>query len=307
MRVRVLVWALAVQIVLGGVLLWQASTGFDLFRSGDGHHGPARRAVVPPVPTPSVDRFDADRAWATAERQVALGPRPAGSDAQRRAAVFLRAGLPHGRFVAIGGGLRNIAGSLPGRGRPVLLVAHYDTTPVAGYVGANNSATGVGAVLEIARDLRRLGSPAGAAPVDFLLTDGEEAPEYPVKGNFYAEGLRGSRFAARTANAKAVIVLDFIANRDIRLQHEPGSDAGLWAKLRAAARQVGTLAVFPGGDQGRVLDDHTPFVSAGLTAIDLIDFDYPCWQKPCDRMSNIAKRSLDAVGETVLQLVRTLR
>ena len=79
-----------------------------------------------------------------ARRQVALGPRPAGPGAQRQAAEFLREALPGGRFVEIGGGLRNIEGSLPGRGGgAILLVAHYDTTPVPGYVGANNSAAGV--------------------------------------------------------------------------------------------------------------------------------------------------------------------
>jgi hypothetical protein len=55
------------------------------------------------------------------------------------------------------------------------------------------------------------------------------------------------------------------------------------------------------------MDDHTPFVRRGIPSIDLIDFDYPCWQKPCDTMDKLSTRSLDASGETVLELVRTLR
>src|SRR5205085_348528 len=103
---------------------------------------------------------------------------PAGSPAQRRAAAFLRAALPGGRYLPIGGGLRDIEGRIAGRGRPILVIAHYDTTPVAGYLGANNSAAAVGVVLEIARALRR--ERAGGRAVRFLLTDGEEAPTYPV-------------------------------------------------------------------------------------------------------------------------------
>src|SRR5204862_392525 len=82
---------------------------------------------LPLVPRARVNRLDASRAMAWARRQVALGPRPAGSAAQRRAAEFLRAALPGGRFVSIGGGLRNIVGRLPGTGPPILLIAHYDT------------------------------------------------------------------------------------------------------------------------------------------------------------------------------------
>jgi glutaminyl-peptide cyclotransferase len=266
--------------------------------------GLTSRPPVPAVPKAKVNRFDAERAMAWARRQVALGPRPAGSPAQRRAAEFLRAALPGGRFVPIGGGLRNITGQLGGRGAPILLIAHYDTTPVAGYVGANNSAAAVGAILELARDLRH--RPAGR-PIRFLLTDGEEAPTYPVQGDFVTQGLRGSRAAAtRPPTPAAVIVLDFVAQKGLRYPREAGSDPDLWAKLRAAASKVGVGAVFPDQTAGEVLDDHTPFTSRGIPGIDLIDFDYDCWQKPCDTLDKLSTRSLDATGEAVYQLVRTL-
>jgi acetylornithine deacetylase/succinyl-diaminopimelate desuccinylase-like protein len=251
--------------------------------------------------------FDADAAMRWARRQVALGPRPAGSAAQRRAAAFLVAALPEGHFQPIGHGLRNIVGSLSGRGRPVLLVAHYDTTPVPKYVGANNSAAGVGAVVQIARALARDDVARGSRPVRFLLTDGEEAPTYPPS-DFLSQGLRGSTYAAAHPPRPAyVIVLDFIAQRGIRLVREPGSDAALWARLRGAARHTGERAVFPAGRQQVIFDDHKPFADRGIPAIDLIDFDYPCWQKPCDTMDKLSVRSLDAVGQTVLALVRDLR
>jgi hypothetical protein len=309
-----LFWALGIQLILGGLLVWQASTGFALFGGGDdtstattppAKSAPAAAATAA-IPRPRTDRFDADAAMEWARRQVALGPRPAGSPAQRAAADFLVRALPGGHFVAIDDGLRNIEGGLPGRGKPILLVAHYDTTPVEGYVGANNSAAGVGAVVELAKALKRDQKPTDR-PIRFLLTDGEEAATYPVSGDFYEQGLRGSRAAAQTIDAGDVIVLDFIAQKGLRIEREAGSDPVLWNRLRRAARQVGVGSVFPDIARSEIQDDHTPFARAGMRAIDLIDFDYPCWQKPCDTMDKLSTRSLDASGEAVLQLVRELR
>jgi peptidase M28-like protein len=306
---KLLIWALGVQLVLGGLLVWQAATDFSLFRD-DGP--PAKSAPAPALaaagamPTATRNWFNGAAALDWARRQVELGPRPAGSDAQRQAAELLRAALPDGRFVDIGGGLRNIVGTLPGKGQPIVIAAHYDTTPVPDYVGANNSAAGVGAVIELGRSLRRH-PPRSGRPVQLLLTDGEEAPEYPVVGDFATSGLRGSRFAARDSRAGDVVVLDFVAQKGLAIRREAGSDRELWDALRRAARAVGVASVFPAGEQSEVLDDHTPFVRRGIRAIDLIDFDYPCWQKPCDTLDQLDVRALDAVGETVLELVRTLR
>jgi len=273
---------------------------------GSSSDGRVQPAVV--VPPPRKQGFDARAAYRWAGRQVALGPRPAGSAAQRRAAALLVRALPQGRFQPIGHGLRNIVGSLPGRGRPVLVAAHYDTTPVPGYLGANNSAAAVGAVIELARALGRDDVAARSRPVRFLLTDGEEAPDYPPK-DFLATGLRGSKYAAaHPPRAAYVIVLDFIGQRGIRLRREAGfSDPKLWSRLRAAARRTGESAVFPPGTQQVIYDDHKPFADRGVPSIDLIDFDYPCWQKPCDTMDKLSVRSIDAVGQTVLALVRDLR
>jgi len=296
---KVLIWALGVQLVLGGFLLWQAATDFALFRDDD------RAAAAPVVPVPRTNAFDAPAAMRWAERQVRLGPRPAGSAAQRRAAAFLRAALPEGRFVELDGGLRNIVGEIPGTGKPILVVAHYDTAPVDDHVGANDSAAGVGAVIELARALRRDG--AAGRPVQFLLTDGEEAPDHPPAGSFYDEGLRGSKAAAQTMDPGEVIVLDFIGQEGLRLPRELGSDPELWARLRAAARRAGVERVFPRSTRPEILDDHTPFVRRGIPSIDLIDFDYDCWHKPCDTLDKLSVSSVDAAGEAVLELIRELR
>jgi glutaminyl-peptide cyclotransferase len=263
--------------------------------------GSGDAALHPGVP------FDGRYAYALTKLQLSFGPRPAGSAAQRAAAAKLVKLLPGGHFEPVPGGLRNIVGGLPGKLPAVVVAAHYDTTDVPGYLGANNSATGVGAVIAIARALKSDHPSPGRAAVRFVLFDGEEAP--PGFSDFYSEGLRGSRAyaAAHAPGTREVIVLDFIALRNERLSRDASSDAPLWSRLRAAAARAGTLALFPNARQRSVLDDHTPFLRASIPAIDLIDFDYPCWQKACDDLSQVSAANLAKVGETVLELVRAER
>ncbi|HVE68189.1 MAG TPA: M28 family peptidase, partial [Solirubrobacteraceae bacterium] len=135
---------LAVQLVLGGVLILLAVNDFAPFADGDGGDRGASAARV--------DRFDGARAMRLVREQVGYGSRPAGSPASRRLALRLRALLPAGRFEAVPGGLRNVVGSLPGRGPAIVLGAHYDTeATIPGHVGANDGAAGTAAVVEAAR------------------------------------------------------------------------------------------------------------------------------------------------------------
>ena len=255
------------------------------------------------------DRFDGRRAFAELRRQVELGPRPAGSTRLRKLAERLRRSLPRGRFEAVPNhpGLRNIVGHLPGTKPAVVVAAHYDTKKLKGFVGANDGAGGTAAVLELARVLRRMKRPEGAPELRFVLFDGEEATN--DKADFRLTGLRGSQAYARAHadELRAVVVLDFVADKRLRIRREAGSDRELWSRLRAAARAVGARSTFPPGAQDEITDDHTPFVEAGVPAIDLIDFDFPCWHKACDDMSAVSAASLDRSGEAVLELLRTWR
>lgn len=201
------------------------------------------------------------------------------------------------------GGLRNVVGVVPGRDprRIVVVGAHYDTFDLRGFVGANDGASGTAVVLQLARTIE----PRQLRPtVVFIFFDGEEAP--PGK-EFLDHGLRGSRVAARTfRHARAMVLLDMVGDRNLSIPREAGSDRGLWSRLRAASARAGVRGVFPPRSRGHILDDHVPFREAGVPAIDLIDFDYACWHEPCDRLSRVSARSLDAVGETVLELLRTM-
>jgi glutaminyl-peptide cyclotransferase len=259
------------------------------------------------------DRFDADRARRLVESQVAVGQRPAGSPQLRALAVRLRGLLPNGRFEPIPGepGLRNVVGTLEGRRPGIVVGAHYDTlVEPKGFVGANNGAAGTAVVTEAARALRRLPRPAGAREVRFVLFDGEEPaaglPEQSL--DFYREGLRGSRayVAAHPNRTAAMVLLDYVGNRGLQLPREGSSTPSLWTRVSAAAREVGAARLFPKRTGPTILDDHTPFLRAGVPAVDLIDWNYP-GHSLADGLDKISRRSLDGVGETVVQLVAGLR
>ena len=293
MSVRVLVVMLIVQLVLGAAFVVAITNAF----------GSTARAGAS-VPRPSVNRFDAGRAFAELRAQVAVGPRPAGSAALRRLARTLKRKLPHGRFEYVSRGLRNVVGHRPGTRPAVVIGAHYDTEDIPGFVGANTAAGGTAAVIQLARDLGRITRRRGAPELRFVLFDGEESPRGSTSENFLRDGVRGSRAYVRAhrREVRAVIILDFVANPNLRLPRELGSDQTLWARLRAAARRVGVGRVFPNRTFQLIEDDHTPFTQAGIPGIDLIDFSAP--QFPPPEQDFVSQRSLDAAGEAVLELVR---
>jgi len=284
---------------LASALLLFAGAGMAAARGGAG--------VQKAGPQSAGTSFDETRALALTRVQLAFGPRPAGSPSERRAGELLRAMLPGGRFEPVAGGLRNVVGSLPGREPAIVLGAHYDTTPLPGYLGANNSAAGVAAVVEIARDLARDRPRPARAAVRFVLFDGEEAPA--GFSDFVGQGLRGSRayVQAHRPSTRELILMDFVALRHERLVREAGSDAALWARLRRAARRAGGQAYFSAANAPEVLDDHTLFARVGIPAVDLVDLRYPCWQRLCDDFSQVSSATQAATGSSVLALMRAER
>ena len=294
---RALAIVLLVQVVLAGTFVLLVATDNVPFVDDDSE-APAR-----PAPQPRADRFDSGDAYRLLREQVALGPRPAGSGASRRLAERLRGLLPAGRFEPLGGGLRNVVGVVPGRTRRTVVVgAHYDTKDVPGFVGANDGGSGTAVAVQLARTIRHPRS-----RLVFVLFDGEESPPGTPDLEFEEKGLRGSKAASvRLRHADAMVLLDFVGDRRLRIPREGSSDPELWRRLRAAAREVGARRVFPDETGPSILDDHTPFLGQGVPAIDLIDFDFPCFHRRCDDLSAVSERSLDAVGETVLRMLASL-
>jgi glutaminyl-peptide cyclotransferase len=294
--VKLLGTVLALQLVLGIALIALVATDNVPFADGDDANDarPAR---------PTVDRFDSAAAWRLLEDQVELGPRPAGSGASRQLAERLRRLLPEGRFQSVPGGLRNVIGTVRGREPGYIVVgAHYDTKDIDGFVGANDGASGTAVVTELARTVER-----PRHTIHFVLFDGEESPRGVDDAQFAEEGLRGSKVAARSfRQARAMVLLDFVGDRRLGIPREGLSNLRLWSRLRDAARRVGTIRAFPDESQGRIQDDHLPFLQAGVPSIDLIDFDFRCWHRLCDDLGAVSERSVDVSGETVLELIRGL-
>ena len=308
---RPLIATLVVQVLLGSVLIALVATGNVPF-VGDAPRGAESRSQQlgdAAAATTRADRFDEQRALEWLRVQVRYGPRPAGSRASRRLAARLRRALPRGTYQALPDGLRNVIGTVPGRdaGRTVVVGAHYDTKDIPKFVGANDGASGTAVVTQLARTIR----PRTLGPtVKFILFDGEESPRGAPDSEFERRGLRGSRAAARRYDeAEAMVLLDFVGNKGLSLRREGNSDPALWRKMRQAAGRSGFSSAFPAGDVGAVSDDHVPFIRRGVPSIDLIDYGFltgPCWHRRCDDLSGVSVRSLDAAGESTLELLRRL-
>ena len=119
-------------------------------------------------------------------------------------------------------------------------------------------------MLELARALRHTKRPKGAPELRFVLFDGEEATD--DDRDFLATGVRGSKaYARRHADElRALVLLDFVADKHLSIPREAGSDAKLWARLRRAAKRAGVGGTFPDELRGEITDDHTPFTARGV-------------------------------------------
>ena len=277
----------------------------------------------------SSGRFDAQRALRDLRAQVRIGPRPSGSAANRREVRLIARGLRAAgvRDVRVQSPYRNVVGRIPGDEPGAVVVgAHHDTKEIPGFVGANDGASGVAVILELARDLpRRLSGPS----LDLVLFDAEESSG-PSSGAraFERSGDRGSAQYVRYAKAggrqgtpsldsiRAMVLFDMVGDCDLRVPREANSDPGLYGLFaRAAAERSasGSRAPFVGRAPG-VLDDDTPFAQAGIPAVDLIDFDYgpgpapgAWWHTRRDDLRHVCARSLRAVGVPALAALPAIR
>jgi hypothetical protein len=271
-------------------------------------------------------RFDERRAFEDLEAQLRIGPRPAGSAANLRTARLIAARLRGAgvRGVGVQRPHRNVVGVMPGsEPGAVVIGAHHDTKDaIPGFVGANDGASGVALVLELARALPdRTDGPA----IHFALFDAEEA-----RGNrpFPEDGARGSGQYVRYAGSggrqgsppldeiTAMVLFDLVADCDLSIPREANSDPALYGRFADAALELdpeGGGEPFV-GEADPILDDHLPFAEAGVPAVDLIDFIYGPGQSPGewwhtteDDLDRVCPESLAAVGRPALVALEGLR
>ncbi|MGH2954024.1 MAG: M28 family metallopeptidase [Solirubrobacterales bacterium] len=266
-------------------------------------------------------RFDAERAFADLEAQVAIGQRPAGSPASRETARLIAGRLREAgaEDVRIQRPWRNVVATLPGRerGEAVVVGAHHDTKDDvgAGFEGANDGASGVAVVLELARSLPR---PLPGPSVHLALFDAEEARgdrPFELDGargsrQYVAYARRGEQGSAPLSTIEAMVLFDLVGDCDLQVPREANSDSDLYRAFAEAARDVdGSAAPFE-GTRTPILDDHIPFVEAGIPAVDVIDFTFgpggspgAYFHTPEDTLDKVCPESLDAVGEAAVRVL----
>jgi Zn-dependent M28 family amino/carboxypeptidase len=268
-------------------------------------------------------RFDAQRALQDLRAQVRIGPRPAGSAGSRREVrlIVRRLREAGARGVRVQHPHRNVVGRIPGEaGKTVVVGTHHDTKNIPGFVGANDGASGVAVLLELARALpRRLHGPS----IQLAFFDAEEA-----RGDrpFELDGARGSsqfvRYARRGGlqgspaldEIRAMVLFDLVGDCALGIPREANSDPGLYGLFSDAARELtGDESPFV-GTTAPILDDHIPFADAGVPSVNLIDFEFgpgpspgAFWHTRRDNLAHVCAASLDAVGETALVALPRIR
>ena len=280
------------------------------------------RAAAPERELIPVD-FDADSAHALIAHQVAFGPRvpgTAGHAAQLEWMVETLRGYADTvevrRFThAARSGDSVEMANVFARFRPeardrILLVAHWDTRPIAEedpdaerrgepIPGANDGGSGVAVLMEIARVLSSHSPPLG---VDLLFTDGEDYGP----GEMY---LGATHFAANLPPGYRPlygILVDLVADRSpvfpVEAQSEHYAPEVVDLVYRTA-REIGMGAYFPETVGQSIDDDHIPLNQAGIRTIDIIDLDFPQWHTTADTFENTSPEGLEAVGEVLTQLI----
>lgn len=251
---------------------------------------------------------------------VALGPRPAGSAALAKTRDYIKkelsaAGLeveeqafeastPAGRIRMVN--LRAMVGG-PSNAKRIIVAGHYDTKLFenATFVGANDGGSSAALLIELGRALA--GAPL-ATPIELLFLDGEEAvrTEWEDPDNRYGSRyyVNSSRKEGTLGTIQALVLVDMIGDRDLRIKRESQSTAWLTDVIWGFADGLGRREFV--NEEMAVIDDHLIFLEAGVPAVDLIDFEYPAWHTPEDTLDKVSAASLQAVGDVVLGSLRTI-
>lgn len=292
------------------------------------------------VRAPAADavEFSGERAMRHLEAICDLGPRPSGSAAMDRQRALLAR-----HFRAAGATVTGQAFQIrdrrtgapvhvenllvtwhPDRTERVILAAHYDTRPFPDrdpvdpegvFLGANDGASGVAVLMELAAAMPGLPGPVG---VDFVLFDAEEYVIHPrdpyfIGSSYFARQYAADRRAGRLPYAyRAGVLLDMVADRDLEIWQEQHSVD--WPDTKPVVDSIWDVArrlevrAFVPRPKHAVQDDHLPMrMIGGIPTCNIIDFDYPQWHTTADAPAQCAAESLSAVGRVMLAWLREQR
>lgn len=324
-------------LAIGSCVLWACGAKTATVSADSGENAPLLETF-----------FNGDTAYAFTQQQVEFGPRVPGSADHDACAAWIETKLArltdtvivqNGTVMAFDGNklpVKNIFGRLnPEKGQRILLLAHYDTRPWADaddneenfntpIAGANDGASGVAVVLELARALRQARYEGG---IDFLLVDAEDygKPEH-LSGAFENTEntwCLGTQYwiengpVSRGDKPVFAILFDMVGSKDAKFHREFYSDT--YARqindlIWNAAGAAGYSHFFVDGRGNPITDDHIHFLKAGIPAVDIIENNNPTtgtfnptWHTLQDDMKNIDANTLQAVGKTVETVIRNIK
>ena len=270
---------------------------------------PAPTSTTEPLPTSELTQFDGQRAYADVQTQVDFGPRIPGSEGHAKVQEWMRAELESAGWQveiqeseAMGHPIENIVAKRGDENPQIILGAHYDSRIFADndpdpanrslpVPAANDGASGVAVLLELARVL-----PNDTVPVWLVFFDAED--------NGRIDGwdwILGSQEFVKNnpITPRAVVIIDMIGDADLNIYKERYSNNQLTDEVWSVAKSLGYQDLFLPEYKYPMIDDHTPFLRAGIPAIDIIDFDYPYWHTMQDTPDKVSAESLQAVGDTL--------
>lgn len=295
-----------------------------------------RSTLREPMTADSVKiEFNSDSAYSYVAAQVDMGPRVPGTESHRLCRRFIENKLQQAGAVLsfqdtaiIRNGKEIKVHNIHARFNPqakksVMLLAHYDTRPWADQEsdpalksrpidGANDGASGVAVLLEIARHIRELPASTG---IEMLFVDQEDAGNNDDDDSWCI----GSQLWAESKimpykRPEYAILLDMVGAHDARFHREYFSYT--YAKpvvdrVWNTASRLGYGDRFPSETAGAVNDDHIHLIQAGIPAIDIIECNNPrtgsfnpSWHTLSDNIDNIDPQTLKIVGEVILETLK---
>lgn len=283
---------------------------------------------------PVVKEFDGPAAFRYIEQQLAFGPRIPGTQGHGRMGDWLDSTLraradtlivQDWNHVTLKGDtlrMRNfVARFNPSAQQRVLYLAHWDTRPGSGpdsaldftkpVPGANDGGSGVAILLGVADRLKA--APAGLG-VDLLFVDGED---YGIFDDS-VDVLIGSTYYAKNQvpgpRPMFAVLFDMVGDKDLKIFMEGNSSTGapqVVDRVWTTAEELGYTAYFDRRAKHTLMDDHIPLQRAGISAIDVVDFDYgperAYWHTPADTIDKVSAESLKIVGDVAVAVIRRMR
>ncbi len=271
------------------------------------------------------DEFSGQNAWMHTNEFVKMGARPTGSDAYRTQLEYIRSQLTKNGWECK---VMDFTVTHPVTGEPVhmqnllarfgsghdfddmvngIVSCHIDTKDgIPGFVGANDGASGAAVLLELSRVLAA--HPDLTRKVEFVFFDGEEsfAPHMDdqdgLYGSKYDAGSRGDQQPRRKVN------LDMVGRDRMKIRIPWDTPQRIYEEYRKAVQTLNLRSSQWGVSDMPILDDHKPFLSNGVYALNIIDdfMDGDWWHTERDNMDIISPDSLEMTGKVVMQLLKQL-